>query len=650
MKRKRAVMEHSTFIFATLFVANVIISPFIIPRLFMELSFRKQTIKISGNVNFKNSKNYKDKTMIVNVKSEKNFLEGLPPDIASSTASPSGKFSLRVPKMVGKVYLETICFINDKKNIASRSDISPKVFYGLYLGNPLEVKIEEFNNINIDIFDTKGKNEAAPVMLQYDGPTVNISGEVTFEGYKRGIILVMARRSLQINSGVPDINYTMLLKPGKYTLAVPKEAGKIYIDAVNLTDERDNLRTTNRVSHGYYEGNPIRVGASDVNNVNIALNPIQNLAMDSYTGHTVKLSGNVMYDEYEGGIIVVSAKSKQSFERALPPDIAIIEMPSPGKYTLYVPAKIGEVYIDAVNISGKEDRLNLMPTPSVPHGRFRDNPVIIGTYNLDNIDIVLSKKSFPIMDTYKSATVEIAGEVIYKNYKEGAILIILTDMFDKDIDIVEMDKPGKFKVYVPKNIGSVYIEALNVPDKFRNFKIDGYKRIFFIPNGPAYDGKIGRSRKALPDIPFGTYLKNPIKVGSDAIKNVKISLLEKHFALMDTYKGAAVNISGRVSFKNFKDWKDKAILISARTKRYYELYCEPDIAYTKIFSTGNYSLKVPKGAGELYMDAVIVDKGDKLIEPPPDAPYGKYIKNPIQIGLKNMEHIDIDLTSTYGKR
>ncbi len=354
-----------------------------------------------------------------------------------------------------------------------------------------------------------------------------------------------------------------------------------------------------------------------------------------YRAFPIKISEKVMFDNYKTGTILVMAKSKEAFLNRTRPDIAITYLSSPGDYILEIPNGADNVYLEAVNVQdilqGPEFSFN------APYGVYADNPLHISSSNIKDVDIVLNEKRLGSMDilmsTYKGPTVTVSGKVDFEFWFEnpkGTIWIVVRsekaykENTYPDIAIEVISKPGKYTLKLPNNIGNVYIEAIAMK-----------KGEMFL--------------KPIIDSPVGTYIKNPVNIGSKDIKDVNISLLKSKSSLMATYEGPTVTVSGKIIFPNYK--RD-VIWIIARSEVGYRRDFYPDMVATVIPRPGKYTLELPKGIGKVYIEAANVPEAQTHGDHPPsgDAPFGDYNKNPLIVEDSPMDNIDIKLDTVFSKR
>lgn len=109
------------------------------------------------------------------------------------------------------------------------------------------------------------------------------------------------------------------------------------------------------------------------------------LLMSTYQGLTVTISGKIDFPGYKKGqYIKVNAKSFPGKGLA---DIAFVDIPQPGAYSLKVPQNIGDVYITAVILEPGEKN----PSKDSLRGKHKDNPLKIGQSDIKGVDIIIKK-------------------------------------------------------------------------------------------------------------------------------------------------------------------------------------------------------------------------------------------------------------------
>lgn len=206
----------------------------------------------------------------------------------------------------------------------------------------------------------------------------------------------------------------------------------------------------------------------------------------------VKISGKVrgVYDRDAGLQVTAHKDIFHNPEKQLD-FIAITEVDSFSEYLLEVPKGIGKIYVTAFNPPDKATEL--IPY-NVPFAVYSGNPLNIKDQDIDGVDIVFRRKTPVLMDDYNGRTVTISGRISMDNYKEGHIGI--TANVDRQgppgVNMVIIDKPGKYSLKVPKDFGELYIAVFNVKDGI----------------------SLGK----------GIYSKNPIVVKNRNIKNIDIAI------------------------------------------------------------------------------------------------------------------------------
>jgi len=215
--------------------------------------------------------------------------------------------------------------------------------------------------------------------LEAKQDTVTISGEVIFEDYKKGPIIVGAYSKRDV--WPPDIALVEIPKPGKYAFKVPVNAGDIYLAAMNMqVGEAPGVGTI----AGAYKRNPVKVGSSDIGGVDIRITKELAPLMKTYEGPTITISGEVIFEDYEKYPIGVFAYSEGYIG---PPDVAFVKIRKPGKYTLEVPVNAGYINLIALN-----KRLRDRPGSDTPAGAYERNPLKVGSSNIEEVNIVISRK------------------------------------------------------------------------------------------------------------------------------------------------------------------------------------------------------------------------------------------------------------------
>ncbi|MDO8489461.1 MAG: hypothetical protein Q7S42_05065 [Candidatus Omnitrophota bacterium] len=219
----------------------------------------------------------------------------------------------------------------------------------------------------------KGK-KAALLMDKYHGPTVTISGRVYSLDGKSEIIVVSASRS---NLGPPDIALTQVSSGETYLLKVPKYFGDAYIRA-RVLKAGERFREDTLGCCASYDKNPLKIGSSDIKDLDLAIKASPFILMDFYPGPTVTVSGAVIFLAYRGGKIVISASSKSRSSA----DVAIMIIPGPQEYSLKLPKNFGDIYLSASNL---DPGVNTPSNKSM--GKYAENPLKVGSRDIKSINI-----------------------------------------------------------------------------------------------------------------------------------------------------------------------------------------------------------------------------------------------------------------------
>lgn len=169
----------------------------------------------------------------------------------------TAQFSIAVPKGAGKVYLEVLGLASDGSLLGKDA---PR---GLYAGNPVVLDSPVINNLSITVGGGTDQAWQAP---RASGSSVVISGTVIFDSYSGGPIRINADKTMD----GPNLGWVEIAQPGPYTLEVPADAGTVYVRAINIK-QRMPAGARSKGYRGGYSHNPVSVGASRVENVDIVL-------------------------------------------------------------------------------------------------------------------------------------------------------------------------------------------------------------------------------------------------------------------------------------------------------------------------------------------------------------------------------------------
>ncbi|MBL7196777.1 MAG: hypothetical protein ISS47_01615 [Candidatus Omnitrophica bacterium] len=177
-------------------------------------------------------------------------------------------------------------------------------------------------------------------------------------------------------------NFLSMPKPGKYRIRVPKNFGEINIVAINETFEYVKKLASfdkKEVVIGWYPDNPITVATSNIYGIDINMRP-----------PLIAMSGEVIFREYLKGPITISALKEASSGGALDEAISSTSIAKPGRFTIDVPKNIGNIYLNAWN-SPKGEKGG-KPTATDNFGQAIENPIKVGSSDIENIAIILDKE------------------------------------------------------------------------------------------------------------------------------------------------------------------------------------------------------------------------------------------------------------------
>jgi len=165
-----------------------------------------------------------------------------------------GRYDLSVPKNAGEVYITSSCYVPGIEKP-----------FALVTAGPINIGTK---NINLNLI----LEHIGPIMKDYKGPTVKLSGKIVKEDYREGIIRIMVKTESNLHKlGVPsDIVHKNLSGIGNYAIEVPKGIGAVYLFAVYIPSSDPAARSNiPGAIKGEYSGNPLNVGSSDIDNVDI---------------------------------------------------------------------------------------------------------------------------------------------------------------------------------------------------------------------------------------------------------------------------------------------------------------------------------------------------------------------------------------------
>lgn len=303
----------------------------------------------------------------------------------------------------------------------------------------------------------------------------------------------------------------------------------------------------------------------------------------------IVLSGRVIFKEYHGGAITILVnKGGTTYGSEEFNTLNSVILNEPGDYSVSVPQNSGKVFLEA-HIA-KQDSTG---PDYLAWGEYPANPLVIDTGNIGGLEIKMTDvSSGNKMSDYQGNKVMIKGRVAFDNYKNGPIFINASSAKGKkpDINSVSIASPGEYIMEVPVNAGTVYITAVNSDEVSRY------------------------SQKAI-----GGY-EHPLEVGSSDIEGINIKLYEDVSSEINTM--ATITISGRISVDGFSGGDIHVGVGQLDSER-------PNINVVTLSSPGEYTLKVPKNIGPVYVTA---EAGNQR---------KSYKNNPVLIENSDLQGIDI---------
>lgn len=173
-----------------------------------------------------------------------------------------GEYCVYVPKSVGDFYISAKCAIVDG-SIKNQSDA--------YFVSDLIMVEPGKDLIKLNVYLKKKKK----LMDYYSGPTIKISGKIVQKDYAGGLFAVTVQ-TLENQKKVylpPDINHKYISSPGSYSIDVPANIGKVYINALNYPSSDLNTVVGDMpgVIFSSNKNNPIEIGAFDITNFDIEI-------------------------------------------------------------------------------------------------------------------------------------------------------------------------------------------------------------------------------------------------------------------------------------------------------------------------------------------------------------------------------------------
>ena len=215
--------------------------------------------------------------------------------------------------------------------------------------------------------------------------------------------------------------------------------------------------------------------------------------------------------------------------------------------------------------------------------------------------------------------VKVCGKIIYPGFKDGWLLItvqrIIGGKEEKEPIIKHtISSPGAYCLEAPKGTGKVNLKVFNLTNET------------FIPGSETERNNLA---------PFSPYLDNPLMIADEDITNADIEFSEiPSVPVMNRYKGETITVFGEVSMP---DYKEGRIVVTVNNTG----FGHPNVASASLDQPGNYSLKVPKNQGDIYIGAFNLLPGES--QPGFDSPKGEYSANPLQAKEEDITDINIKI-------
>ncbi|MDD5109023.1 MAG: hypothetical protein PHC29_05905 [Candidatus Omnitrophica bacterium] len=213
--------------------------------------------------------------------------------------------------------------------------------------------------------------------------------------------------------------------------------------------------------------------------------------------------------------------------------------------------------------------------------------------------------------------VNVCGKIIYPSFKNGWLLITVQRVIggqEEKEPIIKytISQPGAYCLAVPKGTGKVNLKVFNLTNET------------FIPGSETERNDLA---------PFSPYLDNPLIIADEDITDADIEFLEiPSVPVMSRYKGETITISGEVSMP---DYKEGRVVVTVNNTG----FGYPNVASVILDKPGNYSLKVAKNQGDIYIGAFNLLPGES--QPGFNSPKGEYSANPL--GAKEEDITDINI-------
>jgi hypothetical protein len=125
------------------------------------------------------------------------------------------------------------------------------------------------------IAETQIKSEVS-LMDAYQGPTVTISGEITFPAFEQSYQIKIIVETLPTESQeVNVIAIADLAQPGKYSIKVPRDQGEVLLKVRVLGSAEEGPAKYRPIGEFTKPNKSLSVGRSDIKEINFLIKEVQ---------------------------------------------------------------------------------------------------------------------------------------------------------------------------------------------------------------------------------------------------------------------------------------------------------------------------------------------------------------------------------------
>ena len=280
-----------------------------------------------------------------------------------------GKFSLKIPRNVGQVF------------------ISAKAVDAITQASPLVIKEKDISLFPLRLYSPRTVSGPVRVTLH----EVLVTGKVAYPEFNDGNVTVYWTKDNLFPQGEITLE-----KPGPFSFTVPKNAGKIYVHArcCDSLSEVERYIVTGASPIARTASESIMIGTGNVDVGELRLEKFtKRLSVDHHPGQTISICGKVIQKTYLKGLILITVSSQENYKKYnVPPDIALKVLPEPGEYCVAVPRQAGRVYLRAINVPHTDYTKARITDPATIWGEYRGD-VLVGVKDITDVDIILDEKN-----------------------------------------------------------------------------------------------------------------------------------------------------------------------------------------------------------------------------------------------------------------